>query len=82
MEPERTTGDEQPTVQALNSRAFAALLVSVFVGVSGLFALPAIQSLSGLPFLPAFGIVLLFELVAVAGITVSVLNLHTERTFD
>jgi hypothetical protein len=69
-------------VEQFNPRAFGVLLVSVFLGVSGLFALPAVQALSGLPFLPAFGIVLLVELVAVAGITLSVFNLHTEETFE
>jgi hypothetical protein len=82
MQSDRTTNGDRPSVEAFNSRAFAALLVSAFVGVVGLFALPAVQALSGLPFLPAFGIILLVELVAVAGITISVFNLHKERTFD
>ena len=82
MQSDRTTDDEEPTVEAFNPRAFATLLVSAFVGVVGLFALPAIQAVSGLPFLPAFGIVLLIELLAVVGITISALNLHTERTFE
>ena len=82
MQPDDTADDTPPPVEAFNRRAFATLLVSAFVGVVGLFALPAIQAVSGLPFLPAFGIVLLIELLAVVGITISALNLHTERTFE
>jgi hypothetical protein len=82
MQSDRPTDEDRPTVEAFNSRAFAALLVSAFVGVVGLFALPAVQTLSGLPFLPAFGIILLIELAAVVGIVLSVFNLHTERTFE
>ena len=82
MQSDRAAGDDDTSVEVFNSRAFAMLLVSAFIGVVGLFALPAIQAVSGLPFFPAFGIVLLIELLAVAGITISALNLHTERTFE
>jgi hypothetical protein len=82
MDRESKTGDDRPSVEVFNRAAFAGLLASLFLGVAGLFGLPAVQSLTGLPFLPAFGIILLIELVAVAGITISLFNLHTERTFE
>ena len=81
MDQKSKADDDQPSVEVFNRAAFAALLASLFLGVVGLFGLSAVQSLTGLPFLPAFGIILLMELIAVAGITVSILNLHTERTF-
>jgi hypothetical protein len=77
-----TDRDESLDPEALNTRALATLVASVVLGVAGLFGLPAIQAASGLAFLPAFGIVLAIELVAVVGVTVSVLRLHRQRSFE
>jgi hypothetical protein len=77
------TGDvESLDTERLNTRALAALVVSVLVGVAGLFALPVIQAVSGLEFLPAFGLVLAIELVAAVGVIVSVLRLHRKITIE
>lgn len=65
-------------LETLNRSAIIGLLVSVAVAVAGLFALPVIQSLSGLSFGPAFAIVLATELLAFVGVAVSVLRLHRE----
>jgi hypothetical protein len=74
--------DDALEPEAFNTRAFALLLVSVFVGAAGLFALPAIQGLFGLAFGPAFAIILAVEFLAAIGVIVAVLRLHREPTFE
>lgn len=76
------TGDESFEQEQFNVRAFGGILVSVFVGVTGLFILPLIQSVFGVGFGPAFAIVLAIEFVAAIGVIVSVLRLHKKRTFE
>jgi hypothetical protein len=76
-------GDDDSYEQySFNLRAFVGLLVSVFVGVAGLFALPAVQQVFGVGFGPAFAIVLGIEFLAAIGVIVSVLRLHRQRTFE
>lgn len=74
--------DDALEQEAFNVRAFAGLLVSLFVGVTGLFALPTVQALLGVGFGPAFAIVLAVEFAAAVGVIVSVLRLHRKRTFE
>jgi hypothetical protein len=66
---------------SLNYRSLAGLAASSGLAVVGLFALPVLQSF-GLSFGPAFTLVLAIEAVALAGVVVSVLTLHRERTLD
>jgi hypothetical protein len=67
--------------KSLNYRSLSGLVISAAVAVFGLFALPLFQSF-GLAFRPAFWLVLAVEAVALAGVVVSVLTLHRERTAD
>lgn len=76
------SGDESFDPETLNTRALAALVASVLLGVAGLFALPAIQATLGLAFIPAFGLVLAVELLAAVGVIVSVLRLHRKIVAD
>ena len=68
--------------EAFNTRAFALLLVSLFVGIAGLFGLPVVQGLLGLAFRPAFAVILGVEFLAAVGVIVAVLRLHKKRTFE
>lgn len=71
--------DEIP--KSLSYRSLTGLVASAAVAVFGLFALPLFQSF-GLAFRPAFWLVLAVEGVALAGVVVSVLTLHRERTIE
>jgi hypothetical protein len=71
-----------PTLHTLNTRALVGLVVSVGVGIAGLFVLPLLQSTFGLGFGAAFGLVLAVEFVAFLGVAASVLRLYRERTFE
>jgi hypothetical protein len=84
MDADQPTDDGADSLapEELNPVAVGGVVVSVLVGVAGLFALPAIQQSLGLPFLPAFGVVLAVELVATVGVVVSVLNLHRRREYE
>jgi len=67
--------------KSLSYRSLTGLVASAAVAVFGLFALPLFQSF-GLAFRPAFWLVLAVEGVALAGVVVSVLTLHRERTIE
>jgi hypothetical protein len=82
MNTDETADDSSFDQYTFNLRAFVGLLVSVFVGVVGLFALPAVQRVFGVGFGPAFAIVLGIEFLAAVGVIVSVLRLHRKRTFE
>ncbi|MFC7075587.1 hypothetical protein [Haloarcula halophila] len=73
--------DHPPTPEELNVRSLAGLVVSVALAAVGLFILPVFQSF-GLAFRPAFWLVLAIEGVALAGVVISVLTLHRERTLE
>jgi hypothetical protein len=81
MNPDEMRDDEYEQY-TFNLRAFVGLLASVFVGVGGLFALPAVQQVFGVEFGPAFAIVLGIEFLAAIGVIVSVLRLHQKQTFE
>jgi hypothetical protein len=81
MNTDRGT-DEAFEQETFNVRAFVGLLVSLFVGVAGLFALSTIQALLGVGFIPAFAVVLAVEFAAAVGVMVSVLRLHRKPTFE
>ena len=74
--------DDDLAVQQLNTRSVVGLVVSVMVGVAGLFALPAIRQSFGLSFQQAFWPLLAVEFLAFVGVAVSVLRLHEERSFE
>ena len=74
--------DVDPTLHTLNTGALVGLVVSVGVGVGGLFVLPLLRSVFGLGFGVAFGLVLAIELVALLGVVASIFRLHQQRTFD
>ena len=74
--------DDDLTIYELNTRSVVGLVVSVAVGVVGLFALPALQQGFGLSFQEAFWPLLAVEFLAFVGVAVSVLRLHEERSFD
>jgi hypothetical protein len=65
-------GDPEP----LNTTAVAGLIGFLVVGVGSLFALPAIQSLTGLGFFPVFWSIVALNFVCAVGVGVSVLNLR------
>jgi hypothetical protein len=73
--------ETQDVPKSLSYRSIGALFASTAVAVFGLFALPLFQS-AGLPFRPAFAIVLAIEAVALAGVVISVLSLHRKRTLQ
>lgn len=73
---EETTAPEE-----LNVRSLMGLVLSAGLAVVGLFILPVFQSF-GLAFRPAFWLVLAIEAVALAGVVVSVLTLHRQRTLN
>jgi hypothetical protein len=73
--------DQSLAPEELNVRSLAGLVASAGLAVVGLFILPVFQSF-GLAFRPAFWLVLAIEAVALAGVVVSVLTLHRERTLD
>ncbi len=74
--------DDDLAVYELNTRSVVGLVVSVVVGVAGLFALPALQEVFGLSFQQAFWPLLAVEFLAFVGVAVSVLRLHEERSFE
>jgi hypothetical protein len=79
----QSDNDEEPLApERLNERAVIGLMFSVALGVAGLFVLPAIRGIFQLEFLTAFGIVLIIELIAVAGIVASMFRFHVDRQFD
>ncbi|WP_202877440.1 hypothetical protein [Haloglomus irregulare] len=71
----------ETTVETLNTRALIGLIVSLTVGVAGLFVLPALQSAFGLTFGVAFGLILAVELLSFVGVAVSIFRLYQTRTF-
>jgi len=73
--------DRPDVPQQLSYQSLAGLVAFSGLAVAGLFALPVFQSF-GLSFMPAFWLVLAVEAVALAGVVVSVLTLHRERTLD
>jgi hypothetical protein len=62
----------------LRREAVVGLVVSVLVGVAGLFALPAIQALTGLPFFTVFWAIVALEFLCAVGAGISVMNLHED----
>jgi hypothetical protein len=60
----------------LNTLAVAGLVGFLLVGVGSLFALPAIQSLTGLGFFPVFWSIVALNFVCAVGVGLSVLNLR------
>ena len=72
----------ETTVETLNTRALLGLILSLAVGIAGLFVLPALQSTFGLTFGVAFGLVLAVEFLSFVGVAVFVFRLYQERTFD
>jgi hypothetical protein len=74
--------DPDTTVETLNTGALAGLVLSVAVGVAGLFILPALRSVFGLGFQAAFWLVLAVEFLAAVGVSVSILRLFRQRTFE
>jgi hypothetical protein len=82
MTMNQSDGETEPLApESLNQQALIGLIVSVIVGVGGLFALPVIQTILQLQFLPAFSIVLMIELIATAGVVISMFRLHQEQHF-
>lgn len=77
-----TDPDLGPEQRAPNLRALAGLLISLAIGVGGLFALPALRSGLGLDFGVAFGLVLAIEFVAFIGVAASVLRLYRDRMIE
>ena len=77
-----SSNDDDLTVYELNTRSIVGLVVSVAIGVVGLFALPALQRSLGLSFQEVFWPLLAVEFLAFIGVAVSVLRLHEERSFD
>ena len=73
--------EEDLAVEELNTRAAVGLVLSVTVGVVGLFLLPTLRDF-GLSFGVAFWSLLALEFLSVVGVTVSVLRLHEKRSFD
>lgn len=73
--------DQSLAPEELNVRSLAGLVASAGLAVVGLFILPVFQSF-GLAFRPAFWLVLAIEGVALAGVVISVLTLHRERTLE
>ncbi|WP_182022291.1 hypothetical protein [Haloquadratum walsbyi] len=82
MTMNQNDGEKEPLApESLNQQALIGLILSVIIGVGGLFALPAIQVLFQLQFFPAFTIVLVIELIATAGVVISMFRLHREQHF-
>ena len=77
-----SSNDDDLTVYELNTRSIVGLVVSVAIGVVGLFALPALQRSLGLSFQEVFWPLLAVEFLAFVGVAVSVLRLHEERSFE
>jgi hypothetical protein len=77
-----TESDLGPEKRAPNTGALVAFIISLTLGVGGLFVLPALQSMFGLDFRPAFAIVLAIEIVALVGVIVSVLRLYRGPTIE
>ncbi|MEF8829426.1 MAG: hypothetical protein V5A49_10340 [Haloarcula sp.] len=73
--------EETQTPQELSVRSLVGLTLSSALAVVGLFILPVFRSF-GLAFRPAFWLVLAIEAIALAGVVVSILTLHRERTLD
>jgi uncharacterized membrane protein YeaQ/YmgE (transglycosylase-associated protein family) len=78
-DPDRTA---ETAVETLNTRALLGLVLSLAVGITGLFVLPALQSTFGLTFGVAFGLVLAVEFISFIGVAVFVFRLYQTRTFD
>lgn len=76
---DKTVDELQP--ESLNTRSLAGLIISVSVGMVGLFMLPPLQSL-GLSFMTAFWTTAAIELLAFVGVAVSVMTLYRERSPD
>jgi hypothetical protein len=57
------------------------LVASSALAIVGLFVLPVFQAV-GLAFRPAFWLVLGIEAIALAGVVISILTLHRERTLE
>ena len=72
----------ETTVETLSTRALIGLIVSLTVGVGGLFVLPALQSAFGLTFGVAVGLILAVGLLSFVGVAVSIFRLYQTRTFD
>jgi hypothetical protein len=62
-------------------RSLAGLVASSVLAIVGLFILPVFQA-AGLAFRPAFWLVLGIEAIALAGVVISTLTLHRERTLE
>jgi len=73
--------EEPTTPEELSVRSLTGLVLSAGLAVVGLFILPVFRSF-GLAFRPAFWLVLAIEAVALAGVVISVLTLHRQRTLD
>ncbi|WP_247010299.1 hypothetical protein [Halorientalis litorea] len=67
--------EDEVEVEQLNTRAAAGLVVSVVVGIVGLFLLPSLRSL-GVSFGVAFWSLLALEFAAFLGVFASVRRLH------
>lgn len=71
-----TTDEEFTDPAPLNTLAVAGVVGFLVVGVGSLFALPAIQSLTGLGFFPVFWSIVALNFICAVGVGVSVLNLR------
>jgi hypothetical protein len=71
-----TADDEFTDPAPLNTLAVVGLVGFLVVGVGSLFALPAIQSLTGLGFFPVFWSIVALNFVCAVGVGLSVLNLR------
>jgi hypothetical protein len=78
-DPDQTA---ETSVETLNTGALIGLILSLAVGITGLFILPTLQSTFGLTFGVAFALVLAVEFLSFIGVTVFVFRLFQERTFD
>ncbi|WP_303704072.1 hypothetical protein [Haloquadratum walsbyi] len=78
---DQSDGEAELAPESLNQRALTGLVFSVIVGIGGLFALPVIQTILQLEFFPAFTVVLLIELIATAGVVLSMFQLHQKQQF-
>ncbi|MFC5365905.1 hypothetical protein [Salinirubrum litoreum] len=71
-----TPGEDFVDPAPLNTLAVVGLVGFLVVGVGSLFALPAIQSLTGLGFFPVFWSIVALNFVCAVGVGLSVLNLR------
>lgn len=71
-----TADDDFTDPAPLNTLAVAGVVGFLLVGVGSLFALPLVQSLTGLGFFPVFWSIVALNFICAVGVGVSVLNLR------